>query len=259
MKVTEEQRRSCWKSLQLRHCQEPAGAASTAAGKDNQKEGETSVSVLKPVSFPPLILLHYRADQPCALNGGDCNHDHDCQVLEELEEGRNRYITGTETIWNFYVCICIKPVFFNFPCKQSLYCLYSCYFVLINLNLKLKIQATKATLLFFLGQGSMVCGTDNCPYTGGRWDAEDDCCERRCTPDHPCREGEGHCDADADCANSGWARCGDNLCLNTQYFPTAEYPNNTAWFGHSSSDNCCYRVCNKNYNRCGNSMSCCYY
>ena len=105
-------------------------------------------------------------------------------------------------------------------------------------------------LLILLGQGSMICGTDNCPYTGGRWDSEDDCCERRCTPDHPCREGEGHCEADADCVNSGWARCGDNLCLNTQYFPTAEYPNNTAWFGHSSSDNCCYRVCNKNYNRC---------
>ena len=37
----------------------------------------------------------------------------------------------------------------------------------------------------------MVCGKDNCPYTGGRWDAEDDCCERRCTSGHPCREGEG--------------------------------------------------------------------
>ena len=106
-------------------------------------------------------------------------------------------------------------------------------------------------------QGTMICGKDNCPYSGGRWDDEDDCCERRCTPDHPCREGEGHCEADADCVNSGWARCGNDLCLNTQYFPTAKYPNNTAWFGHSSSDNCCYRVCNKDYNRCGNNVAGC--
>ena len=40
-------------------------------------------------------------------------------------------------------------------------------------------------------QGVSICGTDNCPtQSGGRWDATDDCCERRCTPDHPCREGE---------------------------------------------------------------------
>ena len=32
-----------------------------------------------------------RADQPCALNGGDCNHDHDCQGQRELEGGRNCY------------------------------------------------------------------------------------------------------------------------------------------------------------------------
>ena len=50
---------------------------------------------------------------------------------------------------------------------------------------------------------------------------------------------------------SGWARCGNDLCLNSQYFPTALYPNNSAWFGFSSSDNCCYRVCNKDYYRCG--------
>ena len=34
---------------------------------------------------------------------------------------------------------------------------------------------------------------------GGLWDAEDDCCEPPCTPDHPCAEGEGHCEVDADC------------------------------------------------------------
>ena len=35
--------------------------------------------------------------------------------------------------------------------------------------------------------------------TGGLWDAEDDCCEPPCTPDHPCAEEEGHCEVDADC------------------------------------------------------------
>ena len=106
----------------------------------------------------------------------------------------------------------------------------------------------------------MVCGEDNCLNywgVGGRWDAEDDCCERRCTQDPPCREGEGHCEQDSDCINSGWARCGNDLCLNTQYFPTAQYPNNTAGFGFSSSDNCCYRVCNKDYNRCGDNVAGC--
>ena len=34
---------------------------------------------------------------------------------------------------------------------------------------------------------------------GGLWDAEDDCCEPPCTPEHPCAEGEGHCEIDADC------------------------------------------------------------
>lgn len=104
-------------------------------------------------------------------------------------------------------------------------------------------------------QGALVCGTDNCMtsggHSGGRWDEDDDCCERRCSWERPCREGEGHCVYDSDCANSGWAVCGDNLCLNTQYFPTSQYPNNTAWFGFTPSDNCCHRRCNKDYNRCG--------
>ena len=99
--------------------------------------------------------------------------------------------------------------------------------------------------------GISICGQNNCPIkTGGRWDSEDDCCTRRCTPEHPCLEAEGHCESDNDCKNTGWAKCGDNLCLNQQYFPTAKYPNNTATLGFSSSDNCCYRVCNEAYNVC---------
>ena len=33
--------------------------------------------------------------------------------------------------------------------------------------------------------------------------------------------------------------------MNTAYFPTALFPNNTAGHGYSGSDNCCYRKCNK--------------
>ena len=71
--------------------------------------------------------------------------------------------------------------------------------------------------------------------------------------------GQGHCETDADCERPGWARCGDNLCLNSQYFPVSQYPNNTAWFGFSSSDNCCYRYCNKLYRVCSNGEVGCRY
>ena len=105
-----------------------------------------------------------------------------------------------------------------------------------------------------------MCGRDNCDLkSGGRWDETDDCCERRCSPSRPCDEGQGHCEADADCARPGWARCGDNLCLNSQYFPVAQYPNNTAWFGFSSSDNCCHRYCNSLYRVCSNGEVGCSY
>ena len=33
----------------------------------------------------------------------------------------------------------------------------------------------------------LQCGQDNCPsQSGGYWDLEDDCCERRCATDRPC-------------------------------------------------------------------------
>ncbi len=34
--------------------------------------------------------------------------------------------------------------------------------------------------------GTLQCGEDNCGQSGGLWDAEDDCCERRCSSDRPC-------------------------------------------------------------------------
>ena len=73
----------------------------------------------------------------------------------------------------------------------------------------------------------------------------------RCTAEHPCIEGEGHCSSDTDCLNPGWSKCGVGTCLNKQYFPMALYPNNSIWFGFSFLDNCCHRVCNKDYNTCG--------
>ena len=102
--------------------------------------------------------------------------------------------------------------------------------------------------------GVLQCGNNNClsfhPAGGGLWDAQDDCCERRCTPQHPCQIGGGQCLTDADCLNPGWAKCGLGKCLNTTYFPTNTFIFNTPTFGFKATDGCCYRVCNKNYHLC---------
>ena len=34
---------------------------------------------------------------------------------------------------------------------------------------------------------------------GGRWDANDDCCEPKCTEETPCAEGEGNCFGNETC------------------------------------------------------------
>ena len=40
--------------------------------------------------------------------------------------------------------------------------------------------------------GNLECGTNNCAVkTGGYWDGEDDCCQRRCSADRPCGQGKG--------------------------------------------------------------------
>jgi hypothetical protein len=115
--------------------------------------------------------------------------------------------------------------------------------------------------------GVLICGKNNC-MTGeniarsllvnkGLWDPDDDCCERACTPEHPCQEGGGTCNNDADCWNPGWAKCGA-ACLNTTYFPTSQFIKNTVTHGFASGDSCCYRVCNKRYNICGNNQVGCW-
>ena len=104
--------------------------------------------------------------------------------------------------------------------------------------------------------GALICGNNNCGKSGGLWDADDDCCENRCTPEHPCREGDGHCESDNDCENPGWLICGNDLCLNSGYFPRNVFINNSETM-FQSSDNCCYRRCNKLYYLCGqNEVGC---
>ena len=87
--------------------------------------------------------------------------------------------------------------------------------------------------------GILKCGNNNClsfhPAGGGLWDAEDDCCERKCTPQHPCKVGDGQCLTDSDCVNAGWAKCGPGTCLNTAYFPTKLFIFNTRTFGFNNT------------------------
>jgi hypothetical protein len=115
--------------------------------------------------------------------------------------------------------------------------------------------------------GTLICGTNNC-LTGenfarsvlvnkGLWDPEDDCCERACKPAHPCEEGGGTCLTDSDCRNPGWAKCGAS-CLDQTRFPRNIFIKNTETFGFLASDKCCYRVCNKRYNICGNNQIGCW-
>ena len=59
------------------------------------------------------------------------------------------------------------------------------------------------------------------------WDSTDDCCERRCTFEHPCNQGEGDCDTDNDCLRPTWQSCVQDTCSNSVYFPIDKFPNNT--------------------------------
>ena len=84
-----------------------------------------------------------------------------------------------------------------------------------------------------VGRG-LVCGTNNClnisgiERSGGNWDVGDDCCERRCTPEHPCSLGDGDCNANADCNDLAFLNCRENSCLDTSLFPAKDFPLNTA-------------------------------
>ncbi len=94
-------------------------------------------------------------------------------------------------------------------------------------------------------EGSLICGSNNCLETRNShamYDLNDDCCERRCKPNHPCDEGEGHCESNSDCAHP-WLNCGDNNCKDQHYFPQEQFFWNYIVDIFSDSDNCCYRPC----------------
>ena len=95
-----------------------------------------------------------------------------------------------------------------------------------------------------------------------------DCCEHstmcylyiliRCTLDHPCTHGEGHCKSDSDCERNGYHICGATCigflsiniwsCLfcSGPIFDTKHFPNNTD-IKYSPSDMCCVRRWNNVY------------
>ena len=106
-----------------------------------------------------------------------------------------------------------------------------------------------------------VCGINNClelgesNRVGGLWDQQDDCCERRCTPEHPCPRGHGHCESDSDCATPTLNKCEASGCLDSAYFPVADYPNNTATF-FKATDSCCRKRCYP-HQKCGNNVAGC--
>ena len=74
------------------------------------------------------------------------------------------------------------------------------------------------------------------------YDEEDDCCERACKPNNPCKEGDGHCETDSDCAGS-WLHCGDNNCKDANVFPQSRFFWNYVVDIYSDTDNCCYKMC----------------
>ncbi len=106
-----------------------------------------------------------------------------------------------------------------------------------------------------------ICGNNNCKFIGlsnrdgGLWDEQDDCCERRCMPEHQCPMGYGDCDNDDDCKHPTWQKCEQNGCLNRNYFPLDKYPDNTE-NRFSSSDDCCRKRCYP-HEQCGHNVEGC--
>ena len=77
------------------------------------------------------------------------------------------------------------------------------------------------------------------------WDENDDCCERRCTPDHPCEVGDGHCEWDSDCAGyqTYRNRCAWRSCKNETFLPKYMYGINYVEGWYEDNENCCYQDC----------------
>ena len=73
--------------------------------------------------------------------------------------------------------------------------------------------------------GMLECGSNNCALkSGGLWDSEDDCCQKKCAPDRPCLHGQGPCNSSLDCVSGGSFHVCASSCLNRDIFPLAEHP-----------------------------------
>ena len=93
--------------------------------------------------------------------------------------------------------------------------------------------------------GALVCGNNNCllkRVANGLYDDQDDCCERACTPEHPCKHGGGTCSTDDDCLGEG-SFCGVGNCMDEQIFPREKFPNNYFVDHFNSTDRCCIKLC----------------
>ncbi len=92
--------------------------------------------------------------------------------------------------------------------------------------------------------------------SGGYWDANDSCCIPKCSSSDPCPFGDGPCSADDQCADgsypTGFAICASQTCLDQEYFPNEQYPNNTLE-NFEASDRCCRQRCLEN-DKCGHGL-----
>ena len=96
----------------------------------------------------------------------------------------------------------------------------------------------------------LQCGTDNCSKSGGSWDPEDDCCERKCSSAKPCPPYQGPCFTDWDCETSGHYYGCWTSCTDRSHFPLSDHPHLAEVYGFASWTQCCRRRCTP-LTRCG--------
>ena len=78
-------------------------------------------------------------------------------------------------------------------------------------------------------------------------------CKYKCAPDRICGVSEGPCRGlSSVCEDTTFNVCQNDICTNTNVFPTADYPTHASRF--ISSDDCCTRRCHWAYNRCGDGV-----
>ena len=88
--------------------------------------------------------------------------------------------------------------------------------------------------------GHLRCGNNNCVHkSGGLWDHTDDCCERRCSADRPCDQGQGPCYSNSDCLTAGTYLVCSKQCINRFVYPLDKFPKTASIYGFASGDKCC--------------------